>query len=80
MIIGVVIVVCVVLVVLGFLAPKLSNRPQRGAQRTLGAGARGAGKAPGPLGRWMSRPFHSSNRAVGRSGRAGRKGRSRLPF
>ncbi|MFG2192851.1 DUF6411 family protein [Streptomyces sp. NPDC048639] len=72
--------VCVLLLVLAFLAPRLSRHPQRGAQKSLGMGARGAGKAPGSLGRWLSKPFHSSNRAVGRSGRAGRKGRFHMPF
>lgn len=80
MVIAVVAVVCVLLLVLGFLVPKLSHGPQKGTQKSLGLGARGAGKAPGLLGRWLSKPFHSSNRAVGRSARAGRKGRSHLPF
>ncbi|WP_425575597.1 DUF6411 family protein [Streptomyces gobitricini] len=80
MVVGIVAAVCVLLLVLGFLLPRLSHGPQKGTQRSLGLGARGANKAPGALGRWLSKPFHSSNRAVGRSARVGRKGRSRLPF
>ncbi len=80
MLIGAVIVICVVLLVLAFVFPKLSRHPQRGAQRTFGAGGRTAGKAPGKLGSWLAKPFHSSSRAAGRSANAGRKGRGKLPM
>ncbi|OEU86067.1 hypothetical protein DB35_10420 [Streptomyces abyssalis] len=79
MVIGIV-VVCVVLAVLAFLLPRFSHRPQRGAQRSLGAGTQVAGKAPGKSGRLLSKPFRSSSRAVGKSGRAGRRARRRMPF
>ena len=72
--------ICVVLAVLAFFIPRLSRHPERGTQRTLGAGARAGGKAPGPLGRLFSKPFHSGSRAVGRSGSAGRRVRGRMPF
>ncbi|MEV4919769.1 DUF6411 family protein [Streptomyces tirandamycinicus] len=75
-----IIAVCAVLLVLAFLLPRLSRHPQNGAQRALGTGARAGGKAPGPVGRLFSRSFHSSSRAVGRSGSAGRKARGRMPF
>ncbi|MFF3844268.1 DUF6411 family protein [Streptomyces sp. NPDC002328] len=80
MVIAAVIGVCVVLAVLAFLVPRLSRHPQRGTQRSLGLGARAGGKAPGVLGRLFSKPFHSSSRAVGRSGSAGRRARGRMPF
>ncbi|MFE9680288.1 DUF6411 family protein [Streptomyces sp. NPDC002701] len=80
MIIAAVIAVCVVLAVLAFLVPRLSRHPERGTQRSLGAGARAGSKAPGPLGRLLQKPFSSSSRAVGRSGSAGRRTRNRLPF
>ncbi|AWW36197.1 MULTISPECIES: DUF6411 family protein [Streptomyces] len=80
MVIAVVIGVCVLIAVLAFFVPRLSRRPQSGAQRTLGFGARAGSKAPGPVGRLLSRPFSSSSRAVGRSGAAGRRARGRLPF
>ena len=80
MIIAGVIGVCVILAVLAFFIPRLSRHPERGTQRTLGAGARACGKAPGVLGRLFSKPFHSSSRAVGRSGSAGRRTRRRMPF
>ncbi|MET9669175.1 DUF6411 family protein [Streptomyces sp. NPDC006475] len=80
MIIAGVIALCVVLAVLAFLLPRLSRHPERGSQRSLGMGARAGGKAPGPLGRLFSKPFHSSSRAVGKSGSAGRRARRKMPF
>jgi hypothetical protein len=80
MLIGAVIVICIVLLVLAFLAPRLSSHPQRGVNKGFGAGARGASKAPGPLGRWFSKPFRTSQKAANGSASAGRKGRSKLPL
>jgi hypothetical protein len=80
MVIAGVIALCIVLLVLAFLAPRLSRHPQRGASAALGVGARGGSKAPGPLGKLFSKPFRSSQKAVNRSGDAGRKGRSKLPL
>jgi hypothetical protein len=80
MVVGIVIGVCVLLVILAFLVPRLSKHPQRGAQKTAGAGGQVAGKAPGPLGRWLSKPFSKSSRAMGKSAHAGREGRGKLPF
>lgn len=72
--------VCVVLAVLAFFVPRLSRHPERGTQRTLGVGSRAGNKAPGLLGRILSKPFRSSSKAVGRSGSAGRRARGRMPF
>ena len=71
---------CIVLLILAFLAPRLSRHPERGGQKVLGLGSRGAGKAPGPLGRWLRKPFQTSQKAVSKSGSAGRKGRSKMPL
>jgi hypothetical protein len=71
---------CVLLLILAFLFPRFSRRPERGGQRVLGIGSRGAGKAPGPLARWLRKPFSSSQRAVSKSGSAGRRGRSKMPL
>jgi hypothetical protein len=71
---------CLVLLVLAFLAPRFSRYPQRGGQKAAGLGQRGAGKAPGKLGHWLSKPFSSANRAIGKSGAAGRRGRSKMPL
>lgn len=79
MLIALIIVVCIVLLVLGFLIPRLSTRPQRGVDATLGAGGRVAGEAPGPLGRWLRKPFSTSQRAADKSAALGRRGRRNLP-
>jgi len=80
MIIAGVIVLCIVILILAFLFPKLSRHPQHGSQKVIGLGGRGASKAPGPLGRWFRKPFDTSNKAVGKSGAAGRKGRDKMPL
>lgn len=80
MVIGAVVVLCVLLLILGFLAPRLSRHPQRGVDRAFGAGGRGAAKAPGPLGRWLPKPFRTSRRAADKSASTGRRGRAKAPF
>ena len=80
MTIAAVVVFCIVLLILAFLAPRLSRHPERGGQKVLGLGSRGAGKAPGPLGRWLRKPFQTSQKAVSKSGSAGRRGRSKMPL
>ena len=80
MIIGAVIGFCVLLLILAFLFPRLSRHPERGGQKVLGTAGRGAGKAPGKLGRYARKPFDSSQKAVSKSGQTGRKGRSKAPF
>jgi hypothetical protein len=80
MIIGAVIGFCILILILAFLAPRLSRHPERGGQKVLGFGSRGASKAPGKLGRWFSKPFSTSQRAVSKSGSAGRRGRGKMPL
>jgi hypothetical protein len=80
MTIAVIVAVCIVLLILGFLLPRLSQYPQQGVDRTLGAGQRTAGKAPGALGRLLQKPFGTSRRATNKSAAEGRRGRSKLPF
>jgi hypothetical protein len=80
MIIGGVIALCVVILILAFLFPRFSRHPEHGSERVIGTGGRAAGKAPGPLGRWFRKPFDTSNKAVAKSGSAGRKGRDKMPF
>jgi hypothetical protein len=80
MIIGGVIAFCILILILAFLAPRLSRGPERGGERVLGFGSRGASKAPGKLGRWFSKPFQKSQKAVAKSGSAGRRGRSKMPM
>jgi len=71
---------CILLLILAFLMPRLSRHPERGGQTVLGMGGRGASKAPGPVGRIARKPFDGSQKAVSKSGRTGRKGRSKMPL
>ncbi len=80
MTVAVVAAVCVVLLVLTFLVPRLSRHPQRGVDRTLSVGQRAGAKAPGPLGRLLQKPFSSSRKATNKSAAKGRKGRGKLPL
>jgi Family of unknown function (DUF6411) len=77
MLIGIVIAVCIVLAILAFLVPRLSRYPERGVERTYGTGGRVAGKAPGPLGRWLRKPFDTAKKATRKSASAGRRGRAK---
>jgi len=79
MLIGGIIAICIILLVLAFLFPRLSSHPQRGVDRTLSTGQRGAGSAPGFLGRLLQKPFASSRRATNKSAGMGRRGRGKLP-
>ena len=72
--------VCVVLLVLAFLLPRLSHGPQRGVDRSLGAGQRAGSKAPGFLGRLFQKPFSSSRKATNKSASLGRRARGKTPL
>lgn len=80
MTIAVIVAICIILLVLAFLAPRLSRGPERATHRAFGAGSRAAGKAPGPLGRLLAKPFWSSSKAAGKSASTGRKGRGKMPM
>jgi hypothetical protein len=80
MTIAIIVGVCIVLALLAFLLPRLSRRPQRGVDRTLGAGQRAGGRAPGPVGRLFSKAFGTSRRATNKSASSGRRARGKLPL
>lgn len=79
MLIGAIIVFCVILLVLAFLAPRLSRHFQKAGDKPLELGQRAGGSAPGKLGEWLQKPFGKSRKAVSKSGAAGRKGRTKTP-
>jgi Family of unknown function (DUF6411) len=80
MTIAAVIAFCIVLLVLAFLAPRLSRYFQEAGDKPLQVGQRAGGKAPGKLGEWLSKPFGKSRKAVSKSGEKGREGRAKAPF
>jgi hypothetical protein len=80
MTIAIIVGLCILLLILGFLVPRLSRGPQRGVDRTLGVGQRAGGKAPGIIGRLFSKSFGKSRSATNKSASAGRKGRGKLPL
>jgi hypothetical protein len=80
MTIAIIVGVCIVLLLLAFLMPRLSNHPQRGVDRTLGVGQRAGSRAPGPIGKLVSKSFGSSRRATNKSASTGRRARGKLPL
>jgi hypothetical protein len=80
MTIAIIVGICVVLLILGFLAPRASWWPQKGVDRSLSAGQRAGGRAPGPLGRLFSKGFGTSRKAADKSASTGRQGRGKLPL
>ena len=79
MLIGGVIAICVLLLILAFVAPRLSRYPQRGVNKGLGMGSRLGSQAPGKLGSWISKSFNKGLKATNKSAEAGRDARSDLP-
>ena len=80
MLIAAIIGFCVVLLVLAFLAPRLSRYFQEAGDKPLQVGQRAGGSAPGKLGQWLSKPFRSGRKAVSKSGSKGREERAKSPF
>ena len=70
---------CVVLLVLAFLAPRLSQYFQKAGDKPLQLGQSAGGSAPGKLGKWLQKPFSKSRKAVSKSGAKGREGRAKSP-
>lgn len=80
MTIAIIVGVCILLLILGFLVPRLSRGPQRGVDSTLGVGQRAGGKAPGIIGRLFSKSFGTSRKATNKSAATGRRGRDKMPL
>ena len=72
--------ICVLLLILGFLAPRLSNHAKRGSDKGFSMGQRAGGKAPGPIGRLLSKSFGKSQSAADKSHSAGKRAREKAPF
>jgi hypothetical protein len=80
MLIGAIIALCVILAILGFLLPRLSNHVRRGSDKGFSMGQRAGSKAPGPIGRLLSKSFGKSQSAADKSHSAGKRARSKAPF
>jgi hypothetical protein len=80
MLIAAIIAFCLVLLVLAFLAPRLSRYFQKAGDEPVSLGQRAGSKAPGRSGRWLQKPFAKAREAIQKSGSAGRRGRSKAPF
>ncbi len=80
MLIAAIIAFCIVLLVLAFLAPRLSTATSRRPETSRSqVGENVAEKLPGKAGDLASKPFESSRKAVSKSGAKGREGRSKAP-
>jgi hypothetical protein len=73
-----IVVFCVLVFIVAFLAPRLSRRFQRAGEKPLELGQRAGGKAPGKLGKWLRKPFSAGDRAIEKSGSEGRKARMKV--
>lgn len=80
MTIAVVVGICVLLAILGFLVPVLSNHARRGTDKGFSLGQRAGSKAPGPIGRLLSKSFGKSQSAADKSHSAGKTAREKMPF
>lgn len=74
------VVLCIVMLIAGFVAPTLSRHPQRGMNKVIGFPRYLVSLLPGPLGRWAAKPFESTQKYANRSASKGREGRSKLPI
>jgi hypothetical protein len=76
--IAAVIAICLLVFVIALLWPRMSRSAERAGSTPFALGDRAAGKAPGPLGRLLRKPFSKSQRAVHKSGSAGRRAHDKL--
>ncbi len=73
-------VACVVLFVIGVVAPRSSRKVQRTVDAKLETLQGEAARAPGTLGKRLAKPFGKSQQATNKSARARRRTRFKLPF
>ncbi|MBJ7600814.1 MAG: hypothetical protein DLM67_02475 [Candidatus Nephthysia bennettiae] len=70
-----VIVAAILLLVIGFLAPRFSHRPQRQVDKGLDKADQNARKVPGPLGDVMDKTTRASRKVADTSAETGREAR-----
>lgn len=71
--------ICIVLLIVSFVAPSLSKHPERGVIKVLSYPRRLVSHLPGPIGRWAAKPFSSTQKYASKSASAGRSARSDAP-
>ena len=79
MLIAGIIAVCIILAILGFLLPRMSEHARKGTDKTLSVGQRAGSKAPGPIGRLLSKSVGTSRKAANKSHAGGKKARDKTP-
>jgi hypothetical protein len=80
MLIAGIVALCVLLLVLGFLLPRLSDHAREGSDKGFSLGRRAGSKAPGPIGRLLNKSLGKSQSAADKSHSAGKRARSKAPF
>ena len=80
MLIAAIVGLCILLALLGFLVPTLSNRAKHGTDKGFSLGQRATSKAPGPIDSLLTKSLSKSQRATSKSHSAGKKSRFKLPF
>jgi uncharacterized protein DUF6411 len=71
---------CLLVLILAFVLPRLSQGVERGVKLPFGLGQRAGSKAPGKAGELAQKPFGKAKQAIGRSGSKGRRERAKAPF
>jgi hypothetical protein len=71
---------CVLLAVLGFLLPRVSDHAKHGTDKGFAAGQRAGSKAPSPLDTLLNKSLGKSQKATSKSHSAGKRSRFKLPF
>jgi hypothetical protein len=69
---------CLLILILAFLAPRLSRYFQRAGEKPLELGEKAGGKAPGKLGKWLRKPFSTGDKVIEKSGSEGREARAKV--
>jgi hypothetical protein len=75
LLLGCVIVAAILLLVLGFLAPRFSRKPQAKLDKGLDKAGQQAQKAPGPLDKVMDKSTRASRKIADAATETGRKAR-----
>lgn len=80
-VLAVTVVLCIVLFVFAFAAPRRSRGSEHQVEDALAHAEEGTDRrVPGRLGDWLRKPFSTSRKATEKTAEAGRKSREKAPF